>query len=744
MADFKVESKFSPAGDQPTAISELSDGLKENASHQTLLGVTGSGKTYTIAKVIEEVQKPTLVISHNKTLAAQLYGEFKNLFPNNAVEYFISYYDYYQPESYMPVTDTFIEKDFSMNEEIDRLRLKATSSLLQRKDVIVVSSVSCIYGLGNPKEWKKQVVHLKLDDSISRSSLTEYLVDIYYQRNDQVLERCNFRILGDIFEIFPAYEDKAIRVDIFDNIIQSIVSFDPLTGEEHSEHDEFYLYPARHFISDKDKNDSVIKEIKRDLIERTKFFNENEKFLEEQRISQRTNFDIEMIQEIGYCSGIENYSRYFDGRKEGERPFTLIDFFPEDFLTVIDESHVTLPQIQAMYGGDRKRKDNLIDYGFRLPSAYDNRPLKSDEFSTLQNQVIYASATPSHRELELSQGAITELINRPTGLVDPELMIRPSAGQIDDLISEIKIRSSKDERCLVTTLTKKMAEDLSEYLSSVGLRVRYLHSEVKTIERVKILRDLRLGDFDVLVELMIRPSAGQIDDLISEIKIRSSKDERCLVTTLTKKMAEDLSEYLSSVGLRVRYLHSEVKTIERVKILRDLRLGDFDVLVGINLLREGLDLPEVSLVAILDADKEGFLRSKSSLVQTAGRAARHEQGKVILYADKITDSMKYLIDETERRRKIQMKFNKENNITPKTVKKSVEEIMQSTRVAESYRDSEIEVKRDVATDKFLLEDKKIVVEMIREEMLEAAENLEFEKAAKLRDEMNKLEKEIKL
>ena len=664
MADFKVESKFSPTGDQPSAISELSDGLNNNIAHQTLLGVTGSGKTYTVAKVIEEVQKPTLVISHNKTLAAQLYGEFKNLFPNNAVEYFISYYDYYQPESYMPVTDTFIEKDFSMNEEIDRLRLKATSSLLQRKDVIVVSSVSCIYGLGNPKEWKKQVVHLKLDDSISRSSLTEYLVDIYYQRNDQVLERCNFRILGDIFEIFPAYEDKAIRVDIFDNVVQSIVSFDPLTGEEYSENEEFYLYPARHFISDKEKNDSVIKQIRKDLIDRTKFFNENEKFLEEQRISQRTNFDIEMIEEIGYCSGIENYSRYFDGRKVGERPFTLIDFFPVDFLTVIDESHVTLPQIQAMYGGDKKRKDNLIDYGFRLPSAYDNRPLKSDEFSSLQNQVIYASATPSYRELELSEGSVTELINRPTGLVDPELMIRPSAGQIDDLISEIKLRSKKDERCLVTTLTKKMAEDLSEYLSSVGLRVRYLHSEVKTIERVKILRDLRLGDFDVLV--------------------------------------------------------------------------------GINLLREGLDLPEVSLVAILDADKEGFLRSKSSLVQTAGRAARHEEGKVILYADKITDSMKYLIDETDRRRKIQISYNKKNNIIPRTVKKSVEEIMLSTRVAESYRESEIEVKRDIATDKFLNEDKKIVVEMIREEMLEAAENLEFEKAAKLRDEMNKLEKEIKL
>ena len=664
MADFKVKSKFSPAGDQPSAISELSEGLKNGSDHQTLLGVTGSGKTYTMAKVIEEIQKPTLIISHNKTLAAQLYGEFKNLFPNNAVEYFISYYDYYQPESYMPVTDTFIEKDFSMNEEIDRLRLKATSSLLQRKDVIVVSSVSCIYGLGNPKEWKKQVVHLKLDSQTSRSSLTEFLVDIYYQRNDQVLERCNFRILGDIFEIYPAYEDKAIRVDIFDNRIQSIVSFDPLTGEEHKEHEEFYLYPARHFISDKDKNDSVIKKIRSDLKSRLKFFNENEKFLEEQRIGQRTNFDIEMIEEIGYCSGIENYSRYFDGRKEGERPFTLIDFFPDDFLTIIDESHVTLPQIQAMYGGDRKRKDNLIDFGFRLPSAYDNRPLKSEEFASLQNQVIYASATPSYRELDLSQGAIVELINRPTGLVDPELIIKPSSGQIDDLISEIKIRSAKDERCLVTTLTKKMAEDLSEYLSSVGLRVRYLHSEIKTIERVKILRDLRLGDFDVLV--------------------------------------------------------------------------------GINLLREGLDLPEVSLVAILDADKEGFLRSKSSLVQTSGRAARHIDGKVILYADKITDSMQYLIDETDRRRSIQLEYNKKNKITPKTVKKSVDEIMQATRVAESFKESDIEIKRDIATDRFLNEDKKIVVEMIREEMLEAAENLEFEKAAKLRDEMNKLEKEIKL
>ena len=664
MADFKLVSNFQPSGDQPEAINELVDGIKNKLNHQTLLGVTGSGKTYTVGKVIEEIQKPTLIISHNKTLAAQLYGEFKSLFPNNAVEYFISYYDYYQPESYMPITDTFIEKDFSMNDEIDRLRLKATSSLLQRKDVIVVSSVSCIYGLGSPKEWKNQVVHLKKNDSISRRSLTEALIDIYYKRNDQVLERCNFRIMGDIFEIFPAYEETAIRVDIFSDTIQSIVTFDPLTGEEIAEVEESHLFPARHFVSDKSKNKSVIKEIKKDLKDRIKFFNKNEKFLEEQRITQRTNFDIEMIDEIGYCSGIENYSRYFDGRKEGERPSTLIDFFPKDFLTVIDESHVTLPQIKGMYNGDRKRKENLIEHGFRLPAAFDNRPLRSEEFESIQNQIIYASATPADKELELSSGAITELINRPTGLVDPEIIVKPSAGQIDDLISEIKTRVVKKERCLVTTLTKKMSEDLSEYLSTVGIKVRYLHSEVKTIERVKILRDLRLGDFDVLV--------------------------------------------------------------------------------GINLLREGLDLPEVSLVAILDADKEGFLRSKSSLVQTSGRAARHIDGKVILYGDRVTDSMQYLLDETERRRDIQLAFNKKNNIVPKSIKKSVDEIMDSTSVAESFRDNEIEVKRDIKTDRFLNEDKKIVLEMIRQEMLEAADNLEFEKAASLRDEIKKLDKEIRI
>ena len=664
MADFKLVSDFQPSGDQPGAIDELVDGIKNKLNHQTLLGVTGSGKTYTMGKVIEEIQKPTLIISHNKTLAAQLYGEFKSLFPNNAVEYFISYYDYYQPESYMPITDTFIEKDFSMNEEIDRLRLKATSSLLQRKDVIVVSSVSCIYGLGSPKEWKNQVVNLKKNNPISRRGLTEALIDIYYKRNDQVLERCNFRIMGDIFEIFPAYEEKAVRVDIFSDTIQSIVIFDPLTGEEIEEVNESNLFPARHFVSDKSKNKKVIKEVKKDLKDRVAFFNKNEKFLEEQRITQRTNFDIEMIDEIGYCSGIENYSRYFDGRKEGERPSTLIDFFPKDFLTVIDESHVTLPQIKGMYNGDRKRKENLIEHGFRLPAAYDNRPLKSEEFEAIQNQVIYASATPAQKELELSSGTVTELINRPTGLVDPEVIVKPSIGQIDDLINEIKIRAAKKERCLVTTLTKKMSEDLSEYLSTQGVKVRYLHSEIKTIERVKILRDLRLGDFDVLV--------------------------------------------------------------------------------GINLLREGLDLPEVSLVAILDADKEGFLRSKSSLVQTSGRAARHIDGKVILYADRITDSMQHLLDETDRRRDIQLAFNKKNNIIPKSIKKSIDEIMKATSVAESFRDGEIEIKRDIKTDRFLNEDKKIVLEMLGQEMLEAADNLEFEKAANLRDEIKKLDKEIRI
>ncbi len=664
MADFEIVSNFNPSGDQPRAINELVDGINSNIKHQTLLGVTGSGKTYTIAKVIEKVQRPTLVISHNKTLAAQLYGEFKSLFPNNAVEYFISYYDYYQPESYMPVTDTFIEKDFSMDEEIDRLRLKATSSLVERSDVIVVSSVSCIYGLGSPEEYKNQIISLKKGENINRRQLTESLVDIYYQRNDQVLERCNFRIMGDIFEIFPAYEQNAIRVDIFDNKLESIVTFNPITGEEIEEIEEIFLYPAKHFVSDKEKNKKIIKEIKKDLNDRIDYFNKNEKLLEAQRLSQRTNFDIEMIDEVGYCSGIENYSRYFDGRKAGERPWTLIDFFPKDFITIIDESHVTLPQIKGMYNGDRKRKENLVEHGFRLPAAYDNRPLKIDEFEFIQNQNIYVSATPAEKELDLSSGVITELINRPTGLLDPMVSVKPSSGQIEDLIIEIKKRAEKKERCLVTTLTKKMAEDLSEYLSTMNIRVRYLHSEIKTIERVKILRDLRLGDFDVLV--------------------------------------------------------------------------------GINLLREGLDLPEVSLVAILDADKEGFLRSKSSLIQTAGRAARNVEGEVILYGDKKTDSMQHLINETKRRRKIQEDFNKKNNIIPKSIKKSKDEILGTTKVAESFSENEISIKRDIKTDRFLKEDKKIALEMIRQEMLEAAENLEFERAAILRDEITDLEREINI
>ena len=664
MTEFNLISEFQPSGDQPQAINALVSSLKDNTKHQTLLGITGSGKTFTIANVIQQLQRPTLIISHNKTLAAQLYGEFKQLFPHNAVEYFISYYDYYQPESYMPVTDTFIEKDFSMDEEIDKLRLRATSSLIQRNDVIVVSSVSCIYGLGSPDEYKNQVIHLKKNDNINRRELTESLVDIYYQRNDQVLERCNFRIMGDVFEIFPAYEENAIRVDIFNDTLESIVTFNPLTGEEGKEIEEIFLYPARHFVSDKGKNKKVTKEIKKDLKDRLDYFNKNEKLLEAQRLSQRTNFDVEMIDEVGYCSGIENYSRYFDGRKPGERPWTLIDFFPKDFITIIDESHVTFPQIKGMYNGDKKRKENLIEHGFRLPAAYDNRPLTIDEFEFIQNQMIYVSATPAEKELNLSSGVVTELINRPTGLLDPMVSIRPSSGQIDHLINEIKKRAIKKERCLVTTLTKKMAEDLSEYLSTMNIRVRYLHSEIKTIERVKILRDLRLGDFDVLV--------------------------------------------------------------------------------GINLLREGLDLPEVSLVAILDADKEGFLRSKSSLVQIAGRAARHVKGKVILYADRKTDSIQYLVDETSRRREIQEHFNKENNIIPKSIKKSTDEILGATKVAEAFKENEIQIKRDIKTDRFLKEDKKIAVEMIRQEMLEAAENLEFEKAASLRDEITNLQKEIKI
>ncbi len=662
MAEIKIHSDFKPAGDQPQAIDEIVRGLNNGDSYQTLLGVTGSGKTFTMANVIQEVQRPTLIMSHNKTLAAQLYGEFKQLFPNNAVEYFISYYDYYQPEAYLPVTDTFIEKDASVNEEIDKLRLKATSSLMSRKDVIVVSSVSCIYGIGSPDDYKDQVVGVKKGDILDRRKFLANLIHIHYARNDAVLERGNVRVRGDVIEVFPAYEDVCVRVELFGAEVDQIVTFDPLTGELIHELDQVFIYPAKHFVTDMDTIHRVIGEIRHELTHRLEFLRSNNKLLEAQRLEQRTNFDIEMMVELGYCSGIENYSRYFAGRKEGEKPFTLIDFFPDDFITILDESHVTLPQIQGMYNGDRARKEVLVEHGFRLPSALDNRPLKYDEFLKAQKQVLFTSATPSHRELELTNGSFIEQVIRPTGLLDPEVDVRETKGQIDDLIGEIRYRAKRNERVLITTLTKRMSEDLTEYMS--GLQIR------------------------------------------------------------------------------VRYLHSDINSLERVKILRDLRLGEFDVLVGINLLREGLDLPEVSLVAVLDADKQGFLRSKSSLLQVAGRAARHQEGLVILYADKISDAMDHLMAETKRRRNRQDIFNKENNIIPKSIYKNMDDIIHSTAVADSMGETIIEEKQGKRMVPFNELDKKLALDMMRQEMMKSAEQLDFERAAKLRDEIIKLEKEL--
>ena len=662
MTEFNIKSDFTPTGDQPSAIKEISLGLDKGEKHQVLLGITGSGKTFTMANVIQELQRPALIISHNKTLAAQLYGEFKQLFPQNAVEYFISYYDYYQPEAYLPVTDTFIEKDMSINEEIDILRLKATSSLMSRKDVIVVSSVSCIYGIGSPDDYKEKVIHLKRGEKIHRKKFLSHLVNIHYSRNDISFDRSTFRVRGDVIEIHLAYENVGIRIELFGSTIDQIVRFDPLTGEILKEMDSEFIYPGKHFVTDQEAINKITSEIRSELISRLDELRLNDKLLEAQRLEQRTNFDLEMMMEVGYCSGIENYSRYFSGRKPGERPYTLIDFFPKDFITIIDESHVTLPQIQAMYNGDRSRKEVLVEHGFRLPSALDNRPMKIDEFHKNQNQTVYVSATPSYRELELSNGVVVEQLIRPTGLVDP------------------------------------------------------------TVE--------------------VRKSHGQIDDLVGEINKRISKNERILITTLTKRMAEDLSEYLRGINLKVRYLHSEIDTLERVQILRDLRLGEFDVLVGINLLREGLDLPEVSLVAVIDADKEGFLRSKSSLMQVAGRAARHVDGHVILYGDRISDAMKYLIDESSRRRKIQDNYNKKHGIKPKTVEKSSQDILGSTSVADSNSSAnEIEIKNRKGDD-FSSMDKKLAVDMMRQEMIQSAENLDFEKAAILRDEIDKLEKEL--
>ena len=662
MTEFKIHSDFQPQGDQPQAIKSLAQGIENSDEHQVLLGITGSGKTFTMANVIQKVQRPTLIISHNKTLAAQLYGEFKQLFPNNAVEYFISYYDYYQPEAYLPVTDTFIEKDMSINEEIDILRLRATSSLLERRDVIVVSSVSCIFGIGSPDEYKNKVIRLKRGKQLNRKQFLKSLIGIHYRRNDTVFERSTFRVRGDVIEIYLAYEDVGIRVELFGTKIDQITRFHPLTGEVQKEMDSEFIYPGKHFVTDQETINRIIGDIRLELIHRLEELRSMDKLLEAQRLEQRTNFDLEMMMEVGYCSGIENYSRYFSGRKPGERPFTLIDFFPDDFMTIIDESHVSLPQIQAMYNGDRSRKEVLVEHGFRLPSALDNRPMKIKEFHAKQNQVIYVSATPAHREMEIAKGVVVEQVIRPTGLLDP------------------------------------------------------------------------------LVE--VRGTHGQIDDLIVEIRTRSERNERTLVTTLTKRMAEDLSEFLRGVNLRVRYLHSEIATLERVQILRDLRLGEFDVLVGINLLREGLDLPEVSLVAVIDADKQGFLRSRSALMQVAGRAARHINGQVILYGDRISDAMDYLIKESTRRRKIQEKFNKKHDIIPKSIYKSTDQIMGSTTVADSIHEQGSDSYASRKGDDFSKMDQRLAVDMMRQEMFEAAENLDFERAAQLRDEITKIEKEL--
>ena len=664
MAKFKLVSDFKLQGDQPQAVEELTKGLKECRRFQTLLGVTGSGKTYTMANVIVNYGRPTLIISHNKTLAAQLYGEFRSFFPENAVEYFISYYDYYQPEAYVPSTDTFIEKDTSINDEIDRLRLKATSSLLSRDDVIIVASVSCIYGLGNPEDWQEMLVFLHKGQRIERNKLLKDLVEIHYTRNDIAFERGTFRVRGDVIEVIPAYEQEAIRIEMFGDEIENISVVDILTGEVKSELERIGIYPAKHFITPHRRLKAAMAEIRKELEERLEYFRKHNKLLEAQRLEMRTKYDLEMMEELGYCTGIENYSRYLSGRKPGERPYTLIDYFPDDFLLIIDESHVTIPQIRGMYHGDRSRKETLVEYGFRLPSALDNRPLNFEEFESLIHKVIFVSATPGDYELEKCEGIVVEQIIRPTGLMDPEIEVRPVEGQIDDLINEIN-------------------------------------------ERV-------------------------------------ARNERVLVTTLTKRMAEDLTDYLAEMGIRVRYLHSEIDALDRVSILRDLRLAEFDVLVGINLLREGLDLPEVSLVAILDADKEGYLRSERALIQTAGRAARNVAGKVIFYADKITDSMRKAIDETNRRRKIQAEYNKKHGITPTTIYKSVDDILSATRVADVR--SDYHKKKKVEKEDELMEiwsqmgesDREELLKELEKKMFEAASALEFEKAAKYRDQIDEL------
>lgn len=645
---FDLHSKYQPAGDQPEAITQLAEGIVDGKKAQILLGATGTGKTYTISNVIKEVNKPTLIIAHNKTLAGQLYGEFKEFFPNNAVEYFVSYYDYYQPEAYVPSSDTYIEKDSSINDEIDKLRHSATSALLERNDVIVVASVSCIFGLGSPKEYLEQVVSLRVGMEMDRNQLLRNLIDIQFERNDIDFQRGRFRVRGDVVEIFPASRDeRALRVEFFGDEIERIREVDALTGEITGETEHVAIFPATHFLTNEGHMEVAISNIQKELEDRLEVLRNDNKLLEAQRLEQRTNYDIEMLREMGYTSGIENYSRHMDGRKEGEPPYTLIDFFPEDFLLVVDESHVTMPQVRGMYNDDRARKQMLVDYGFRLPSALDNRPLRLEEFEERVNQIVYVSATPGPYEHEETDTVVEQII-RPTGLLDPVIEVRPIMGQIDDLVGEINERSERNERVFVTTLTKKMSEDLTDYFKELGIKVKYLHSDIKTLERTEIIRDLRLGKFDVLV--------------------------------------------------------------------------------GINLLREGLDVPEVSLVAILDADKEGFLRSERSLVQTIGRAARNSEGKVIMYADKVTDSMQRAMDETSRRRSIQEQYNEEHGIVPKTIIKEIRDLISISKVADDTESYDA-----TSFDELSKSERKELIAKMEDEMREAAKTLDFETAATLRD-----------
>ncbi|CAL67257.1 excinuclease ABC subunit UvrB [Christiangramia forsetii] len=661
---FNIKSDYKPTGDQPNAIKQLVTGIDKNEQYQTLLGVTGSGKTFTVANVIEDVQKPTLVLAHNKTLAAQLYSEFKEFFPENAVEYFVSYYDYYQPEAFIPSSGTYIEKDLSINEEIEKLRLSTTSSLLSgRRDVIVIASVSCLYGIGNPVEFRKNVVSIERDMEISRTKFLHRLVQSLYSRTEAEFNHGNFRIKGDTVDVFPSYADNAFRIHFFGDEIEDIEAFDPGTNDVIEKYERLNIYPANMFVTSPDVLQGAIREIQDDLVKQVDYFQDIGKNLEAKRLDERTNFDLEMIRELGYCSGIENYSRYLDGRMPGTRPFCLLDYFPEDYLMVVDESHVTIPQVHAMFGGDRSRKENLVDYGFRLPAAMDNRPLKFEEFEALQNQVIYVSATPADYELQKSEGVYVEQVIRPTGLLDP------------------------------------------------------------------------------IVE--VRPSLNQIDDLIEEIQIRVDKDERILVTTLTKRMAEELTKYLTRIDIRCRYIHSDVDTLERVEIMQDLRKGIFDVLVGVNLLREGLDLPEVSLVAIIDADKEGFLRSNRSLTQTIGRAARHVDGRAILYADKITNSMQKTIDQTEYRRQKQIDYNTENNITPTKLVKKFNNALIKEKLDIYDHETRPDLKAAEEEAEYL--SKPQMEKKVREKrkaMETAAKELDFMQAARLRDEIKMLQEKI--